>query len=148
MTGLAAGAYSILGLAFLVYFLVPFQHTKKQKQIQTQAMQEQEQEHFIEEQPQRIPYIQKKPLLNSWRTDGYEYRVPVPENPRTNPNFVETTTEGVLPYWVAFGLPESWKVANTTRWDKYKPFFYEPLPGDNVYYTVNDLLENRKNKLL
>jgi hypothetical protein len=65
-----------------------------------------------------------------------------------NPNYVETTTEGVLPYWLAFGLPEDWKVANTTRWDKYKPFFYEPLPGDNVYYTVNDLLENRKNKLL
>jgi hypothetical protein len=146
MTGLAAGAYSILGLAFLVYFLVPFQDTKKQKQIQTQAIKEQEL--FIEEPPQRIPYTQKKKALTSWRTDGYEYSIPIPENPRTHPDFVETTTEGVLPYWVAFGLPESWKVANTTRWDKYKPFFYEPLPGDNVYYTVNDLLENRKNKLL
>jgi hypothetical protein len=146
MTGLAAGAYSILGLVFLVYFLVPFKHFKKQKQ--TQVEQEQAQELFIEEPPQRIPFTQKKPQLNSWRTDGYEYSVSIPENPRKHPDFVETTTEGVLPYWLAFGLPESWKVANTTGWDKYKPFFYEPLPGDNVYYTVNDLLENRKNKLL
>ena len=140
MTGLAAGAYSILGLVFLVYFLVPFKHTKKQKQA--------EQELIIEDLPQRIPFKQKKQQCTSWRTDGYEYIIPIPENPRKHPNFVETTTEGVLPYWVAFGLPESWKVANTTQWDKYKPFFYEPLPGDNVYYTVNDLLENRKNKLL
>ena len=144
MTGLAAGAYSILGLVFLVYFLAPFKHTKKQKEKQA----EQEQELFIEDLPQRIPFQQKKPSCTSWRTDGYERTFPVPENPRKHPNFVETTTEGVLPYWVAFGLPESWKVANTTQWYKYKPFFYEPLPGDNVYYTVNDLLENRKNKLL
>ena len=58
-----------------------------------------------------------------------------------------TTTEGALPYWVAFGLPEDWKVANTTQWWNYKPFWYEPEPGENIYYSVNSLLKDRRNKL-
>jgi hypothetical protein len=144
MNGLAAGAYSVLTLMFLVYFLVPFKNSSKKNQ-KLQPIQELI---SIQDVPQVIPFKQKKQQCTSWRKDGYEYIIPIPENPRKHPNFVETTTEGVLPYWAAFGLPESWKVANTTQWDKYKPFFYEPLPGDNVYYTVNDLLENRKNKLL
>lgn len=140
MDSLTAGLYGILIALFLMYFFYPpFQNKKVRKQIKRPDV------IYIQEAPQAIPYIHKPKAYNSWRTTGYAPTIPTPDIYFPS---VETTTEGALPYWVAFGLPEDWKIANTKRWDNYKPFFYEALPGENVYYNINDLLENRKNKLL